>query len=517
MNIKADDRSNIIWTGNVDRFNGDTYPGKGNDIIYAGSGTDKIFYEKDGGDDTIYNFKTGDRIAFLDTPQFENVSLDGNNVILNLTNGNMITLIDATNEKIGIFTKGHLMESTLGNVSISKDTIKLASNYDDYDGMFNLSYYKNSPTNIDASAVEKGLTVIGDARSNIIWASNSGVRVYGNPFNGSSDANEVYAGEGNDIIYAGNGTDYIACGGGDDTIYNYKTGDYLVFGSSSTEYKNVSLKGNDIIVNLTNGNTITLKDAKDEELSIVNKKNGVYCEYVQPRTVGKVKLSGSTVKLNADHNGYAYLSDYAARQIIHDATIYNAELRNIDASEIQEWSFLHGNDKGNIIRAGNFGSSIHGGKGNDVIYVGNGKDVFYYEKGDGNDTIHNIGDSDEINLTDCSVKNDLISGNDVILNIDSGGKITLKDAVGKSLNISGLGTKTYSNSSDGLVVIPNPAADLVLGTESFDAGNSSLVSDESLDDSVIGVNTTNNSFITSSSIPTTSQLNFSVNKNNSVL
>lgn len=396
-----------------------------------------------------------------------------------------------------------------------------------YKGTFNLAEYNKTATtkavNVDASAVNNGYRtadnlneIYGDDRPNVIW---------------STPAACVMPGKGNDIIYLKRNTnnddvgDELAYfeGDGDDTIYNllnnsFKTNGefniYLDFGvpnpgsdKGNVDFKNVTLYGDDVIINLSTGNKLTLKGAKDTNIFIrdYDISGRKYKDYAA--TFGKVTISGNSISLKSDYVGEFHLSNYSGN------------LSNIDASAL-DYVHIYGNDKANIIKAGSGHNVIYAGKGNDTVYLHENADYnsINYAAGDGSDTIYSIGSNTSIYFDSCSVKSEVVSGNDVILNIDSGGKLTLKNAVGKSLSISGLGTKTYSNNSDGFVLIPNRAANLVLGTESFDAGNSSLVSDESLGDSVIGVNTTNNFFISSSSIPSNNQLNISgANKNNNIL
>ncbi|WP_213065502.1 hypothetical protein, partial [Acinetobacter baumannii] len=70
-------------------------------------------------------------------------------------------------------------------------------------------------------------------------------------------------------VYCGNTRDHIYYykGDGNETVYNFKASDsiYLYDG---VKFKNATLNGNDVVVNLDSGNTITLKDARNENISI---------------------------------------------------------------------------------------------------------------------------------------------------------------------------------------------------------------------------------------------------------
>ena len=79
-----------------------------------------------------------------------------------------------------------------------------------------------------------------------------------------------------------------------------------------------------------------------------------------------------------------------------------------------------------------------------MIYAGKGSDYINYYAGDGNETIYNADAGDNILCNGCSVISDNLISNDAVLNINTGRIITLKNVVGKSIFISGLGTKTFS-------------------------------------------------------------------------
>ena len=264
LTIYGDDRANTIRASNG---GGCVYAGKGNDTIYCGNGNDYIYYYKGDGNETVHKFKTGDGI-YLDggssygNVRLKNVTLNGNDVILNLNSGSKITLKNAKNEQIyigGYDIDGNSVgTNTFGKVKFSGKTMSLLA---DYEGTFRISDYALNPLNVNASASENNLTIYGDDRANTIVASNGG--------------GDIYAGKGNDVIRCGNGDDriYYYKGDGNETVYNFKTGDsiYLDGGSYSyngVRFKSVTLKGNDAILNLDSGNTITLKNAKNEQICV---------------------------------------------------------------------------------------------------------------------------------------------------------------------------------------------------------------------------------------------------------
>ena len=502
--IYGDDEANILRSA----MGATTiYAGNGNDVICCGRAVDMIYYYSDGGgNDTVYDYKTGDvilqrrRDQFDDTT-FQNVSLSGNDIIINYTSGEKITLKDAKDQRISL--SGYRYEydypsyqfysyyNTFGRVSISGSSVTLNS---DYLGDFQTWQYGIDFTNINGVAVTNTVTIRGNDSGNTIYGGKGGSTIYsgnGNDFisggNGNSYINAgngnnivyasdngysiIYTGEGKDTIYCGNGggtiyagdnDDVIYCdrgddliyyysdGGGNDTIYDYKTGDIILQRRrdqfDDTTFKNVSLSGNDIIINYTSGEKITLKDAKDQRISL----SGYRYEYDYPsyqfysyyNTFGRVSISDSSVTLNGDYQGDSFRASH-----------YAASLTNINAASISNAINLYGNDSANVIYAGKDGGSIYAGGGNDTIYCNNGKDSIMFYDGGGNDIIYNIGNNDAINLFNCTAESVSVSGNDIIIKTDGNETLILKNGTGKNISITGKGTQTYT-ANNGNAAVP---------------------------------------------------------------
>ena len=431
-------------------------------MIYCGAGNDTLFYWSNDGNEIVYNYKTGDQIRMRrvdedDETTFKNFVVDGDDVIINFTSGNMITLKDAGDQKIYIgevnynedwyYAYRNSYNGTFGYVTISGGTATLNKKYDGY---FRPSMYTENPATIDASAVTNSMIIYGDDRANLIRASKGG--------------SSIFAGNGNDTIYFGDGSDTIFhwSNGGNETIYDYKTGDQIrmrrVDEDDTTTFKNFSVSGNDVTINFTNGSTITLKDACDQKIYIgeVDYNEDWYYAYRNSYngTFGYVTISGGTATLNKKYQGNC-------------ATYYYSNVSNIDASNVTVSTNLYGDDKANVIYAGKAGGSINGGGGNDTIYCGAGTDSILYYSGGGNDTVCSIGAGDYVNLNGCTAERVSVSGTDVIVKIaDSSNKITLKDATGKNIYITGQGWQTYT-ATNGNAAVPWFAEDDV----AFDTGD----------------------------------------------
>lgn len=480
--IYGDDEANIIWAGKQATT---IYGGLGNDVIYCGRAQDLIYYYTDGGNDTVYDYKTGDKIYMrridnYDDTVFQNVSLSGNDVIINFSNGSKMTLKDAKDQRIsivgGMYNREHYdsyyhlynYNNTFGKVSISGGTASLEA---DYTGDFRTWYYEEPVNNINASAATNYIDIYANDNANIIRAAKGGgaIRSYGGNdliYGSSNGTNILDGGEGNDTIHAGNGSstiygnlgdDVIYCGRavdliyyytdcGNDTVYDYKTGDVIYMHRTDqydeTTFKNISLSGNDVIINFTSGEKMILKDAKEQRVSLSgwNYNSNPFSIYSNPfysynNTFGRVSISGGTASLKADYSGVFYASHYTEK------------ITNIDASADTLAIDIHANGSANVIKAAKGGGRIYAGAGNDSIFCGAGNDSIIFYDGGGNDTVYNLGNGDGVYLNNCTAENVSVNGNDVIITTNNSEKITLKEATGKSIFITGKGTQTYTASN----------------------------------------------------------------------
>ena len=426
--------------------------GKGSDTLTGGAGKDVFYYSSGDGADTITDYTAGDDKIKIASGKIDKVTMSGTTVTFKIGSGSIkvqnvkdkeIIVVDASN-RTSKYRNGKLVsggEDESDTITGGGVTVTLSV---DTTGTFDLTTYNKTATkkatSVDARASKNGLTLYGDDRANTIWAPNNVKSSY---WSGS-----IYAGKGNDNIYCGSGCDDICYykGDGNETVYNFKTGDdiYLYNG---VKFKNVTLSGKDVVLNLDSGNTITLKDAKDEKVYVSSyDANG---DWVGSKTFGKGSISGNTISLLDGYEGLFRLSDYSANPL------------NVDARASKNGLTLYGDDKANTIWAPNnvkssyWSGSIYAGKGNDNIYCGSGCDDICYYKGDGNETVYNFKTGDDIYLYNgVKFKNVTLSGKDVVLNLDSGNTITLKDAKDEKIYISGsdtngnfVGTLAFSSSS----------------------------------------------------------------------
>ena len=385
---------------------------------------------------------------------------------------------------------------TITSATSGKDTIKntgskvVAYGYGGNDSIYNSGYYStliggdgdDTFYNYWADSV----SVVGGSGSDSIYntwgwddtidggADNDTIIIYhgsNNSINGGAgndiiSVNSTYdnvtikGGTGNDTIYS-NGSDYYgvlyqyASGDGNDVIYNYKAADTVSI-AGSTSYSR-STVGNDVLIEVANSGTITLKNAKGK---IINVKGGTLNSSGSSNSSGKnIDNSAKKVKLTGTSYGDTIKNSYSNATNTGDSVTISAGAGNDYIYNDQSYYVTISGDDGadTIISYGGYTNSINGGKGNDKISVksdmgsttvtgGAGNDSIYgdsvnnygllyqYANGDGNDIIYGYKEKDSITITGGNSYSTQTSGNNVIVKVGSG-SVTLVGAKGKTLNI----------------------------------------------------------------------------------
>ncbi|WP_302479642.1 calcium-binding protein, partial [Ruegeria arenilitoris] len=209
---------------------------------------------------------------------------------------------------------------------------------------------------------------------------------------GSSGRDLISGGEGDDTLNGSSGADvYIySLGDGSDTIKDYSTkgseNDRLVFTDVNADDVTFSQNsGKDLIITLSNGDTITITDHFDngwEDMELIEFADGTVLD-----------LAGIAAKTISDQNG-------------------------------------DGND---VVRGSSGADTFHGGVGNDTLIGGTGADTYIYSLGDGSDTIKDYSTRSEddrlvftdVNADDVSFSQN--SGKDLIITLSNGDTVTVTD------------------------------------------------------------------------------------------
>ena len=376
----------------------DGYPDDGDSTQSGGltNNTSYITFSGSSGADLMTN--NADRVTLK--------ALQGNDNITN--NGNYASLVAAAgNDRV--VNKGN---NTTISAGAGDDTIINSGNYVSMMGGKGNDYFNTYSTTY-------GVTMRGGAGNDTLTGSNSG-----------------------DVFQFGNAD-------GQDVITNYGTNDTIYLsGRSSNLTRNseysYSAYGDDLYINLSYGNSITVKGGKSKAVT-VKLSNG----YLQTLTY----TTGSTIPTQSGGDDINYVTNSGSSKLVEGGVFTDDYISN--SGNYVTVSAGSGNDT--ISNSGDY-ASINGGIGNDSINAGSYSyrvtlkgnsgndtltgstsygDVFQFTKTDGNDVITNYGTNDTVHLTDTWTASDInysTSGSDGIINTGST-YITLKGAAQKSITV----------------------------------------------------------------------------------
>ena len=279
-----------------DRLSG----GSGNDTMNGGEGKDTFVFASGYGNDKVEDYTEGQDTLDIVAGIVEKTELANKNKDLIFTVGDgTITLENAAAKKISI-------KDSYGSYTASDKEVKLGA---DYTGSFKANRLLSTVTTIDASLTKQAVNVTGNVLDNYIWVSPAGGTYHGGDGNdyivggsksnvtlygdagsdyiqsdkgddylygdagddelhggsgndslyGGSGNDDLYGEDGNDNLYGGAGSDIFHYKNGNDTIFDYEAGkDTIKLGSVSL--KNSEISGRDVVLTLSNGGTITVKN-----------------------------------------------------------------------------------------------------------------------------------------------------------------------------------------------------------------------------------------------------------------
>ena len=445
--------------------------GKGNDSLKGGAGEDYFIYAEGDGKDIIADYEEGDVIQ-ITRGDISKVSTNSKgNVVFKIGSGSItvknagkkiVTYIDAEGERhyYPVNIKG--TTATLKK-NYGKDEF-IVSDFEDFAGTLK---------NIDASAVEHDLKIVGNKNSNKITGTDKNDTIDGgagkDTLIGGKGNDSLNGGKGNDSLAGGVGEDYFiyAEGDGKDIITDYEEGDVIQVTRGEINKISTDSKGN-VVFKIGSG-SITLKNAKGKIITYIDADGEIY-------SYRPFKIDGGTVTL---------LENYTKDEfIVSEYEEFAGTLKNIDASAVthdlkivanKNANKIIGSDKNDTIDgdagkdtliggAGN--DTLVGGKGNDKLYGGagndcikggagndslwgdDGKDKFFYAKGDGKDIIYGFENGDTLTLDGLDFTSSYNkSAGTVTLKFDDG-SITFKEFTATTFHIN---NDTYKISGTKLV------------------------------------------------------------------
>ncbi|MBR5913994.1 MAG: hypothetical protein IKZ58_06500 [Selenomonadaceae bacterium] len=267
------------------------------------------------------------------------------------------------------------------------------------------STYRNiSAKTLDARNSTIKRTLVGNTRSNIIYAGSGGDSLWG----GNSANDTLYGGSGRDMFWygTGDGTDCIknfVCGSekNSDVINFYNGGIANIYRNNNALHVGM-ITGEELVVTLDYDVDTEIQYSADANSISRVKVGNLYESDSFTYDAGINFFIGcskdNTLKVEGSRTNMIWL-DGSYGQVFQDIT-------NIDASEATGNNQLAGSNYAadNII-GGSGSSSLWGGSGNqnDTLTGGTGAEMFFYGNGDGSDIIIGATASDTINLYNISI------------------------------------------------------------------------------------------------------------------
>ena len=347
------------------------------------------------------------------------------------TTASTLATVKGATSKSGLSVSGKKI--TLKNSALSKKVTVSGSYEFDFE-----SDYKNA-------------TITGSSKADTITARGSKISVNGGKGNDTIKilgSGTVSGGDGADIFYyKSNGSNVIA---------DYAAEDKISIASGTAE---ISAIGDDLILTVGSGK-ITITGGANETVT-----------YFDDSGEHTYKKSSDGIKYNAKKTSATLLSSYDS-----DSFTFDAGLKSLDATKVEQDLIIIGNKKANTItgssqkdtidggagtddiKGGKGNDSIFGGTGDDTLYGGEGRDtlwggkdddylvggagndVFLYKPGDGIDRISDYDfQHDTIKLLSGSVDNKETAGEDIVFTVGEGKIIVEK--VTYAVIIDGSGTQ----------------------------------------------------------------------------
>ena len=348
-----------------------------------------------------------------------------------------------------------------GMVSVSGNTLTAKKGF--AADTLDVADYSSSVKIVDATLIDKGVMIIGNATANIISAGAGDDSIFANTgrdtINGGAGNDFIYGDSGNDSINGGDGNDTLFGGAGLDTLTGGNGNDIFVFNSTSsadviTDYTSgkdkiklagssvisTSVSGSDLILNLGNSNSIRIKNGKDKNITIIDKDgNETTKNYtnatlkITNSTKSPVTLASNVLTANAASRTTAVkITGNSLANIIIGGSGNDTLYGGVGNDSI---SGNAGNDK---IYGGSGNDTLWGGAGNDSLWGNNGADTFVYSSGEGNDVIFGFDNSDMLKITGTFSGTYNKSKKEIYFKVAStSNAITLKDFSATTFNVNG--------------------------------------------------------------------------------
>ncbi len=282
-----------------------------------------------------------------------------------------------------------------------------------------LADFESTVKTVKASALKKGITIIGNKLNNSIVGGSGNDSI-----NGGAGNDSLWGGKGNDTLTGGKGDDVFIYSAGNDVIKDYAAGDRISIGAAIS---NTKLSGDDVVFTIGK-NTLTVKDGANKTLNMINAKGKAFETVVSSATTLTINnKTTSPVTLTADV-GTADASKRTKAIKIYGNKLDNVILGGSKADTLYGQGgndSILGNSGNDVLYGGAGDDTLNGGAGTDKLYGGAGADKLY--GGKGNDTLIGGAGNDSL-WGDVGADTFIYSsggGNDVIYGFDKNDTLTL--------------------------------------------------------------------------------------------
>ena len=445
-NIKGSSGEDIINAGGGD----DTIEaGRGDDVLYGGTGKNTFIFNIGDGKDTIY-YQNGTDILDLTKVTTEDAGTlvypdstipgykDKNDLVIKYTKDDEIRLVNYFRTKGKSDIKVKVLE---GGKTVTKDLTEVISIEADYSNETRGKSVTGSFLNDSIKGTSLNDTIRGGEGNDILTGGKGNDRLYGE------------AGKNTLVFSIGDGADTVYSGKGEDTI---KFTDIETFKTGDTKNIKFSAKGNDLIINYGNGDTISVsgylrnpalssvkfiqfKDSEPVEISkllaenpfefdgILDKRNTIRGTNTTDIITGG-NLADNLNGMNGNDIIYAGAGNDIVRGGNDDDIIYGEagddRLYGDNGNDT-----IYGGDGNDIIYGGNGDDIIYGNSGNDKLYGDAGNNSFHFKTGDGNDIVYSGRGNDSLHFDDANL-------NDLTFSLGKSNALTINYSNSDSVDIA---------------------------------------------------------------------------------
>ncbi|WP_298962800.1 calcium-binding protein [uncultured Campylobacter sp.] len=471
-----DSNNTLIGNGGNDWLYGDEkndilIGGEGDDHLRGNEGDDTYIYNIGDGNDTVHDYEGEDIIKFGKGINKEDIIVTKGEVKYDsYTRSRYQDLVISLKGEQGSISMEYIISEDGGIYEKYSHKTLVFENGDklSFDDILNLSLIGNDENNDIYGYSHRDNILEGNGGDDTLCGNSGNDTLIGGDGNdglNGEKGNDILIGErGNDNLYGGSGDDTYVYNKGDgvDYIYDIEGNDTLKFGKGIkkedlvvsvsknkeklSQYDDthrvmdikIGFKNNDTDAVFLRGNIIDKCSNKDLTIENFEFENGDKLNF---EDIKKLALTGDDTNnllygyddINNVMNGLGGDDEIQGGEL--NDTIYGGT-GNDTISGDEGDDTIYGGEGNDTINGGSGDDIIEGGKGDDVIKGGWGDDTYIFNKGDGNDTIADYGDTDTLQLGEGITKEDII-----VKHIPEGTIIKFKNSKNDSISFGRFGIK----------------------------------------------------------------------------